>query len=141
MEIDVLHRQQLRVAAARRASLDAEHRSETRLAHAEHRVLSELPQRLRQSDRDGALAFTRWRRIDRCHEDETSLHGTPRDLEWDLRLVLAVQVEVIDAKPDLSGDVGDVTELRGLRDLDIGWNRDLFGHVRRKGSYRSRKRF
>ena len=38
VEVDVLHRQHLRVAAARRAALHAEHRPEARLAHAEDRV-------------------------------------------------------------------------------------------------------
>src|SRR5919204_4692183 len=101
MQIDVLHRQQLGVTAAGGASFHAEHRSETWLAHAQHRVSAEPPQRLRQSDRDRALAFTCRRRIHRGHQYETSAYRTLRDFERDLRLVLAVRVEIVRPESEL----------------------------------------
>ena len=42
VEVQVLHRDDLRVAAAGRAALDAEDRAERRLAEAEHRLAAEL---------------------------------------------------------------------------------------------------
>ena len=42
VEVEVLHRHDLRVAAARRAALDPEDRAERRLAQAEHGLLADL---------------------------------------------------------------------------------------------------
>ena len=91
VQVDVGHRDHLRVAAAGRAALHAEHRAEARLAHAEDRVDAEPPQRLRQADRDRALAFAGRRRIDRGDEHEAAARRPRRDLERQLRLVLAVE--------------------------------------------------
>ena len=101
MEVDVLHRNHLRISAARRAALHAEHRPQTRLAHAQHRVRSHAPQRLRQADAHGALALAGRRRTDRRDQHEPSLHRARRNLERDLRLVLAVQVEVVGAEAEI----------------------------------------
>ena len=62
MQVDVVHRHDLRVTAARRAALHAEHRPEAWLANAERDLLAHAPQRLRESDGDGALPFAGGRR-------------------------------------------------------------------------------
>ena len=85
----------LRVAAAGRAALHAEHRTEARLAHAEHGVDAEPPERLREADRHRALAFAGRRRIDRRDEHEPAARRPRRDLERQLRLVLPVQLDVV----------------------------------------------
>ena len=122
MQIDVLHRQQLRVAAASRAPLHAEHRTKARLAHAEHGVVTQPSQRLRQSHGDRALALARGRGVHRGDEHQAPLHGSARDLERNLRLVLPVQVEIIGTQPDVRGDVGDGPKPRRLRDLYVRGN-------------------
>ncbi len=86
VEVDVLHRHDLRVAAARRAALHAEHRAQRRLAQADHRLLADAGERVAEPDGGGGLALTggcgRYRR----HEDEPALRavlrasaGTTRD--------------------------------------------------------------
>ena len=62
MEVDVLHRHDLRVAAAGRAALHAEHRPERRLAQADHRLLADLVERVAEADRGRGLALARRRR-------------------------------------------------------------------------------
>ena len=62
VEVDVLHRHHLRVAAAGRAALHAEHRAERRLAQADDRLLADAVERIAQADRRGRLAFARRRR-------------------------------------------------------------------------------
>ena len=47
---------------------------------------------------------------------------TLRDLERDLRLVLAVEIELVALESELGGDVLDRTHLDALGDLDIGRN-------------------
>ena len=73
VEVDLVHRDDLGVAAARRAALHAEHRAETRLADADHDLLAEPAQRLAHADRDGALPFAGGRGIDPGDEHEAAL--------------------------------------------------------------------
>ena len=56
MKIDVLHRDHLRIAAAGRAALDAEHRPEGRLPQGQHRLFAQPMQRIAQSY--GCLLYT-----------------------------------------------------------------------------------
>ena len=48
------------------------------------------------------------------------LHRTLGDLQRNLRLVLAVEVEVVGAEPKVGSDFGDGTRTGGLCDVDIG---------------------
>ena len=59
MQVDVLHRHHLRVAAAGGAALHAEHRAERGLAQADHRLLADVVERVAQAHRGGGLAFAR----------------------------------------------------------------------------------
>ena len=59
VQVDIVHRQHLCVAAAGRTAFDAEHRTQAGLAHAEYGVVPNAAKRLRQPDADRALAFTR----------------------------------------------------------------------------------
>ena len=62
MEIDVLHRHDLGIAAAGRAALHAEAGAEDRLAHADDRLLADAVQRIAEPDRGRGLAFAGRRR-------------------------------------------------------------------------------
>ena len=68
------------------------------------------------------LPFAGGGRIDRRDEHEAARARALRDLERDLRLVLAVQVEIVGAEAELGGDVDDGAQRRLLRDLDVGRN-------------------
>ena len=64
VQVDVFHRHHLRVAAAGRAALHAEHRAEARLAQADHRLLADAVQRIAQADGRRGLALAGRRRAD-----------------------------------------------------------------------------
>ena len=73
MQVDFVHRHDLRMAAAGRAALAAEHRAERRLAQADHRALAEPRQRVAEPDRRRRLALAGRRRVDRGDEDELAV--------------------------------------------------------------------
>ena len=70
VEVDVLHRHDLRVAAAGRAALDAEAGPERRLAQAHHRLLADAVEAVAETDRRRRLALAGRRRADRGDEDQ-----------------------------------------------------------------------
>ena len=110
----------LRVSAAGRATLHAEHRAEARLADAHHCLLAEAAERIGEPDERRALSFTGRGRIDAGDEHEAAARRALRDIESDLGLVLAVEIEVVAVEAELRGDVADGAELGGLGDLDVG---------------------
>src|ERR1700754_4310195 len=57
VQIDVLHRHDLGIAATGRAALHAERGPEARLAQAQHRLLADVVERVGQPDRGGGLAL------------------------------------------------------------------------------------
>ena len=59
VQVDILHRNHLRPAAARRPALHAEHRPHRRLAYGSDPFFAELAQALCQPDHDRCLSFTR----------------------------------------------------------------------------------
>ncbi len=59
VEVDVLHRHDLGVAAASRAALHAEAGAERRLAQAAERLLADVVEAVGEADRGGRLAFAR----------------------------------------------------------------------------------
>ena len=128
VQVDVLHGDDLRVTAASGAALHAEHRTERRLAKREHGLLAQTREGVGETDGRGGLALTRRRGVDGGHEDELGLarHIAQR-MDIDLRLVLAVVIELIFGKTDLLGNLGDMPHLRFLRDLDI---RLVLCHIR-----------
>ena len=119
MEVDVLHRRDLRVAAAGAAAFDAETRAERRLAHADHGLLADGVQRVAEADGGRRLAFARGRRRNRG--DENQLAVRPRLHSGDQRvgqlgLVVAIRLEVVgvDAEAFL-GELHDFAELDAAR--------------------------
>ena len=68
MQVDFVHRRHLRIAAARRAALQAEHRPQRRLAQRRHRALVQPAQRVGQSNAGSRLALARGRGRDRRHK-------------------------------------------------------------------------
>ncbi len=94
MEIDVLHRHDLRITAAGCAALGAETWPERRFAQAQHRFLADPVERIGQPDRGGRLAFTRRCRVDRGDQDQLTLFSRRRDAgQVDLRFEMAVRFD------------------------------------------------
>jgi hypothetical protein len=119
MEVDVLHRRDLRVATAGAAALDAETWTERRLAHADHGFLADRVQRVAQAHRRRRLALAGGRRRDR--RDENQLAVGPRLHAGDQRVgelgfVVAVRLEVVGVDAEtLLGELHDFAQLNAAR--------------------------
>ncbi len=70
VQVDVLHRNNLRVAAAGGPALHAEDRSERGLAQTDHGFLADVIERIAQSHRGRGLALACRCRADRGHQDQ-----------------------------------------------------------------------
>jgi hypothetical protein len=123
VQVDVLHRHHLRVAAAGRAALHAEHRPERRLAEADHRLLANVVQRVAEAHRGGRLALARRGRADRRHQDQLPVLAAlerVQVLQRQLGLVVPVGLEVLLGNAELlSRHGGNALHLRGLGDFDV----------------------
>ena len=110
VEVDILHRDDLRIAAAGRAALDAEDRAEGRLTQSDKDVLAELAHTVGQADRRGGLAFACGGGVDGGDEDELTLRVGLflQDAVVDLGLILAVLLQIL------------LVDARGLGDLSDG---------------------
>jgi len=123
VQVHVLHGQHLRIAAAGRSALDAEHRSKRGLPDARHRALADVPQRLSQPHGGHGLAFAQ-----RCGIDRGDHHVAARgvlgerveDAQRQLGLVVAVRLEAGVRHAHLSCDIADVAGLGGVGYGDIG---------------------
>ena len=126
VQVHVLHRHDLRVAAAGRAALDPEHGAERCLPQAERDALAEVAEPLRQRHRRGGLSLAGLRRRDRRHVDQLAVRPvreTVEHRERDLRLVAAVRVDLVGLEPGGSCDLGDRLEHGLLGDLEGRWHR------------------
>ena len=110
MEVDVLHGDDLGVAAAGSAALHAEARPQRRLAEADAGLLADAVQAVAEADAGGRLAFAGGRGRDGGHQDQ--LAGRPVlqpmiEIQRDLGLVLAVVLQVVGADAESLGDLLD----------------------------------
>jgi hypothetical protein len=92
MEVDVLHRHDLRIAAAGRPALHAEARPQRGLAQADHGLLADAVQRVAEADRRGRLALAGRRRIDRGDQDQLADWPAARQAET---TVLAINSAIV----------------------------------------------
>jgi hypothetical protein len=81
VEVDVLHRPDLRVAAAGAATFHAEHRAHRRLAQTQHHLLADLPEPHRQRDAGGRLALARLGRGDGGDDHELAVRARGETIE------------------------------------------------------------
>src|SRR5215469_10694629 len=125
VQVDVLHRYDLGVAAAGSAALHAERWAERRLTDAQHRLLADVVERVGKPDRGGGLALAGRRRIDRAHQDELAVWLVLQrfdEIHRYLGLVMAVGLEIRRRQPKpLARDVDDRPFLGGLRNFNIGF--------------------
>ena len=75
MEVDLVHRDNLGVAAAGRAALHAEARPERRLAQADDRFPADAVERVAEADGGCRLALARRGRADRRHKNELAVRA------------------------------------------------------------------
>ena len=121
MEVDVLHRHDLGVAAAGRAALDAEHRAQARLAQAEHRALAQRAHRIGQADAGGGLSLPGRGRADGGDKDQLAFGAFALgQLVAELGFVAAVGDDLILRHAELGRHFGNGQHLGALGDLDIG---------------------
>ncbi len=122
MQVDLVHRRDLRISAARRAALHAEARPERGLAQADRDALADARERVAETDRGRRLAFARRRRADRGDEDELAvrLAGEPgEEAVVDLGDRAAVRMQRLRRDAELGADRRDGRE-RGLaRDFTV----------------------
>ena len=77
VEVDVLHRHDLGIAAAGRAALDAEAGAERGLAQAAHGLLADAVEAVAEADRGRRLAFAGRRRGDGGDQDQLAVLACP----------------------------------------------------------------
>src|SRR5271154_4919339 len=122
MEVDLVHRHDLRVASARRASLQAETGTERGLAQADDRLVADAVERVAETDRCRRLALARRRRADRGHKNELAVGSVPETAK---KIILELGDEAAERKQggfgraDLGGDLRDRAQPRSVCDFDV----------------------
>ncbi len=128
MEIELLHRNDLAVAAARRAALDAERRALAGLANAREHFLPQMrAQRLAEADGGGGLALAQRSGRDRGHHDVFSVGRILQPVanrKMHFGFGLAVEIQLLGKNAGFGGDLVDGKRRGSLRDFDIA------GHTR-----------
>ena len=121
MQVDVLHRDDLRITAACRAAFYAEHRSERRLAQGKARIIAFQTQGIRQTDGNRGLSLARRRRVDGGHQHELALLRKLLQGEIiHLCLILSVRLQQVRRNAERIGNLCDGLHRAGLGNLDIG---------------------
>ena len=120
MEVEVLERDHLAVATARRPALDPEGRAHRRLADGDGRLPPDTGERLTEPDGGGRLALAEWCRGDGGHHHVAgagSLRQCLDGVEADLGDVRAVRLEEVGPDAHLGCDVGHGAERGAACDL------------------------
>ena len=123
VQVDVLHRHHLGVAAAGSTALDAEHGAKAGLTQAEHGFFAHGVHGIGQTHAGGGLALARRGGADGRDKNQLALlFGVVDQAVVDLGLVAAVGDHVLIGKAQLSGDLRDGLHFGFLCDLDIGFH-------------------
>ena len=115
MQVQIVHRHDLRIPTTGPTSLDPEGRTERRLTDCSDRALADHTQRLAQPNRGECLAFAQLSGGDSGDDDVlrpvgpwTSRRG---GIEMDLGLRLPVQIDIRRRQPHVAGDLCNRSEL------------------------------
>ena len=124
VEIDVLHRHHLGIAAAGGAALDAEHRPQGGLPQGHHGISADPPQPVRQPYRSGGLAFPGRGGGDSGHQNQLTVRPICllQKAVVDLGFVSAVLLYIRPIHPAGVRNIRDGKGLRLLGDLDIAFD-------------------
>ena len=129
VQVDLVHRHHLGVAAAGRAALHAEAGAQRRFAQADHRPRADAVQRIAESHRRRRLALARWRRADAGHQHQCAIGLAFERLDEagaNLRLVATVWLERVVGDVQLGSDLRDRTELGFAGDLQVAFHVSWF---------------
>ena len=120
MEIDILHGNDLRVAAAGSAAFQAENRTEARLTQGSHCVFPQFTKRVRQADRGRGFPLSGRRGIDSRDKDQFSVLSIGRQQFWiDLCLIAAVWLQGFIGDPCFFSDLPNRLQLTALGNFNI----------------------
>src|SRR6478736_6157480 len=123
MEVDILHRHDLGIAAAGCTTLHAEAGAKTRLAHADDRLLADMIEGVAKPDGGRGLALACRRRRDSGDDDYVAVTApTERGdiVERDLRLVVTVRQDIVRRDVELlRRHLDDRPHCGRLRDFDV----------------------
>jgi hypothetical protein len=129
MQVDLLHRQHLRLTAASGAALAAEHRAQARLAQRDHRAAANGVERIGQANCCGGLALARRGWIDGGHQNQLAasrrLTAASRRLTAASRRLTAASRRLTDGYrlAQIGSDLGDMMPVR----LDVGFSEAQLG--------------
>ena len=129
MEVEALHRNDLRIAPAGGAALDAEGGAHRRLAQGQHPLLADVLETLGQPDGGRGLALAERSGGDGGHQDVFGARAIGQLLDGgqiDLGDVASVLLEQMGADPDRGGDVPDWLQGGAAGDFEVGGD----GHQR-----------
>ena len=121
VQVDVLHGNDLGIAATCSAALDAEDRAQGRFAQRHHDVLAAAGKRVRQADRRRGLALAGGRRVDGGHQNELARRVVlvAQQVVVDLCLVVAVALQVLFVDARFRGNLGDLLRRGSLGDFNV----------------------
>ncbi len=122
VQVQILHRDDLRIPAAGRATLHAKARAERRFSEREADFFAKAVQRVGKTDADRCFSLSRGRRIDRGHKNQfpgRRLHGFLHEAFRQLRLVFSVQLKVVVSGTDLFRDLRDRLLKGFLRNFNV----------------------
>ena len=122
VQVDILHRNDLRISSARSSALDSEYRAERRLTQSDNGVLSELVHSHTETYRGRGFALARGGGVDSRYENQLTVRTTLHSLEKlvvYLRLILAVKLKLVVGNAEFLRDFGDGKHRGFLCDFDI----------------------
>ena len=128
VQIDLLHRQHLGIAASGSTALDAEAWTERGLTQGDDSLLPDFVQSQGQADADGGLADARLCRADGRHEDEAALaHLVLVDEPYrHLCHIASVGLYVLGGYAQPGGNLVDVLQLALSRNLYVCFHLAFF---------------
>ena len=122
VQVDVLHGDDLCVAAAGSAALDAEHGAEGRLTQSNHDVLADTTHGVSQTDGRGGLALTGGGGVDGGDQNQLAVglvRHVLQDVVVNLGLVVAVLFQILLVHARGLGDLANVQHRGLLCDFDV----------------------
>ena len=122
VQVDVLHGDDLCVAAAGRAALDAEHGAQGRLTQSNHDVLADTTHGVGQTDGGGGLALTGGGGVDSGDENQLAVglvRHVLQDVVVNLGLVVAILLQILLIHARGLCDLANVQHRGLLCDFDV----------------------
>ena len=125
VQVDLLHRQHLGIAATGSTALDAEARAERRFSEGHRRLLADLVQTQCQADAHGGLADARLRRTDGRHQYQSALlHFLLVDqAHRHLGHIASVRLYLFRGDSQLCGDLANGQQFTFPRNLYVSLHR------------------